>query len=246
MLVSIITPSYDSEKFISDTIQSVLNQTYKNWEMIIVDDCSPDNSNKVIEKYCKQDNRIKLIKLEKNSGPAIARNRGIKEAKGRYIAFLDSDDMWLPYKLETQVKFMQQNNVSLCYSSYFLIDENSKKIGNFIIPKEKVNYKDLLKTCIIGNLTAIYDCKKIGKVYMENVGHEDYTLWLKILKKVDFAHGTKTPLAKYRLHTKSISKNKMKAAIWQWNIYRKIEKLSLIKSLYYFTHYFYNGIKKYK
>jgi len=245
-LVSIITPSYKSEKFIFQTIDSVLAQTYQNWELIIVDDCSPDNSNEIIENYCKKDNRIKLIKLEKNSGPAVARNKGIDLARGKYIAFLDSDDVWLPEKLEKQIQFMKKNNVLLCYSSYLIIDENSKEIGKFIIPKTKVSYKDLLKTCIIGNLTAIYDAEAIGKYYMKDVGHEDYTLWLKILKRVYFAYGIEEPLAKYRVMKKSVSNNKIKAAIWQWNIYREVEKLSLAKSIYYFIHYAFNGIKKYK
>jgi glycosyltransferase involved in cell wall biosynthesis len=121
--VSIITPSYNSEKFIKDTIGSVLSQTYKNWEMIIVDDVSPDNSNEIIEEYCKKDSRIKLIKLAKNSGPAVARNRAIQEAKGRYIAFLDADDLWKSEKLEKQIKFMTDNDLAFTYSSYDLLDE---------------------------------------------------------------------------------------------------------------------------
>ena len=244
-LVSIITPSYNSEKYIFQTIESVLNQTYENWEMIIVDDASIDNSINIIESYTKKDNRIKLIKLKKNNGPAIARNVGIKNAKGRYIAFLDSDDLWLPTKLEKQINFMKKNDVGLCYSSYYLIDEKSNNIGKFNIPKEKVTYFELLKTCIIGNLTAIYDIEKVGKVFMENVGHEDYTLWLKILKKIHCAYGIKEPLAQYRIYYNSISSNKFRAAKWQWNIYRNIEKLNLFESLYYFMHYIWNGIKKY-
>ena len=139
-LVSIITPSYGSERFISDTVNSVLVQTYQDWEMIIVDDVSPDNSNEIIEEYIKKDNRIKLIKLEKNSGPAIARNRAIKEAKGRYIAFLDADDLWIPEKLEKQIVFMSENNLDLTYSSYKLIDEDNNSLGKFMT-KKNISYE---------------------------------------------------------------------------------------------------------
>ena len=175
----------------------------------------------------------------------MARNRAIKKAKGRYIAFLDSDDIWLPEKLEKQIRFMQDHEVELCYSSYFVIDETSATVGQFNIPSLKVDYKELLKTCIIGNLTAIFNIEKIGKIYMEDVGHEDYTLWLKILKKIDHAYGIKEPLAKYRVSKKSVSGNKLIAATWQWKVYREVEKLSLVRSVYYFLYYAYNGIRKY-
>lgn len=244
-LISIITPSYNSEKFISKTIESVLSQTYTNWEMIIVDDCSPDNSNEIIEEYCKKDSRVKLIKLEKNSGPARARNTAIKEAKGRYIAFLDADDLWLPDKLEKQIKFMNENNLSFTYSAYKLIDEEDNDLGVFI-PREELTYEDILKTNDIGCLTAIYDTEKLGKVYMPNIlKRQDYGLWLKILKEIKETKGIVEPLAIYRIRKNSVSSNKLKAAIYQWKIYREVEQLNLIKSLYYFTHYIWNGIKKY-
>ena len=245
-LVSIITPSYKSEKFISQTIKSVLKQTYQNWEMIIVDDVSPDNSNKIIEWYIKKDSRIKLIKLEKNSGPAITRNAGIKEAKGRYISFLDADDLWLPKKLEKQISFMNENDIVLSYSSYYSIDEKDRNLGMFIT-KEQVNYSDLLKTNNIGCLTAIYDTAKIGKLFMPNIiKRQDYGLWLKILKIIGETKGIIEPLAIYRIRENSVSSNKFKAAKYQWKIYREVEKLGLVKSLYYFTYYVYNGIRKYK
>jgi len=245
-LVSIITPSYKSEKFISETIESVLSQTYQNWEMIIVDDCSPDNSNKIIEEYCEKDDRIKLIKLEKNSGPAVARNRAIEEAKGRYIAFLDADDLWKPEKLEKQLLYMNENNLAFAYSSYDLIDENNNNIGTFIT-KEIITYEDMLKTCSVGCLTAIYDTKKLGKVYMPNIlKRQDYGLWLKILKKIDSTKGILEPLAIYRIRKDSVSSNKIKAAQYQWKIYREVEKLNFFQSIYYFIHYAYNGVIKYK
>ncbi|SFO87178.1 glycosyltransferase family 2 protein [Hydrogenimonas thermophila] len=244
-LVSVITPSYNSSKFIAKTIESVLNQTYQNWEMIIVDDVSSDNSNEIIEGYRKKDNRIKLIKLEKNSGPAIARNIGIKKAKGRFIAFLDSDDIWLPQKLQKQIDFMITNDLSLTYSAYDTIDEIGNKINTRYI-KEYITYTDMLKTNHIGNLTGIYDSKKIGKFYMDNVGHEDYTLWLKIMNNIKETKGLNEPLAQYRIISNSISANKLKVIKWQWNIYRNILNLSLLKSSYYFVYYIFNAIKKRK
>jgi len=245
-LVSIITPSYKSEKFISKTIESVLSQTYQNWEMIIVDDCSPDNSNEIIDEYCKKDSRIKLIKLEKNSGPAVARNRAIKEVKGRYIAFLDADDLWKPEKLEKQLLFMKENDLAFTYSSYDLIDKDSNEIGT-VITKETITYEDMLKTCSIGCLTAIYDTEKLGKVYMPLIRkRQDYGLWLKILKKIGKTKGILEPLAIYRIRKDSVSSNKFKAAQYEWRIYREVEKLSFFKSIYYFIHYTYNGVIKYK
>ena len=161
-LVSIITPSYKSEKFISQTIESVLGQTYQNWEIIIVDDVSPDNSNKIIEEYSKKDSRIKLIKLEKNSGAAVARNIAIEESKGRYIAFLDADDIWKPEKLEKQIEFMRKNNYAFTYTAYEKVDENGVVFGKIGVPL-KVSYNQLLRTCVIGCLTAVYDREKLAK-----------------------------------------------------------------------------------
>jgi glycosyltransferase involved in cell wall biosynthesis len=244
-LVSIISPCYNSSKFISHAIESVLEQTYKNWELIIVDDGSTDNSIEIIKKYEHMDKRIKLIEFGKNSGPALARNRAINEAKGRYIAFLDSDDIWLPQKLEKQIAFMIENNIALTYSSYYLIDKNGNNRGVFIT-KKSATYNELLKTCFIGNLTAIYDADIIGKYFLENIGHGDYTLWLKILKKIAISRGIIEPLAKYRLSDKSFSANKIKAACWQWKIYSDIEKLGFFSSLYYFLNYIYFGYIKYR
>lgn len=246
MSVTIIMPSYDSEKFIIESVESVLAQTYSNWELIIVDDCSPDDSNRIITKYVDNDSRIKLIKLQKNSGPAVARNTAIEAASGRYIAFLDSDDVWLPNKLEKQIKFMQDNDLAFTYSSYKLVGEDNEDLGLFIT-KDKISYFDMLKTCSVGCLTAIYDTEKIGKQYMPLIlKRQDYGLWLKILKLIGETKGILEPLATYRLRKNSVSSNKVKAAKYQWKIYREIEKLSFLKSLYYFAFYAYNGVTKYK
>lgn len=245
-LVSIITPSFKSEKFIAQTIESVLAQSYPHWEMIIVDDVSPDHSNTIIEEYIRKDSRIKLIKLEKNSGPAVARNTAIQVAAGRYIAFLDADDLWMPEKLEKQLVFLDQNDLAFTYSSYHLIDEEGVDLGTFIT-KESISYSGMLKTCSVGCLSAVYDTQKIGKIYMPNIlKRQDYGLWLKILKEIHTAQGILEPLATYRILKNSVSSNKIKAAQYQWKIYREVENLNLIASTFYFIQYAFNGVLKYK
>ena len=246
-LVSIITPSYNCEKYLGDTIHSVINQTYYNWEMIIVDDLSNDNSYDLAKEFAKQDSRIKVIKLDKNSGAAVARNKGIEIAKGRYIAFLDSDDLWKPQKLEKQIKFMKQNNYVFTYTAYELINEKNKVLNKKFIPPKKVSYTDMLKTCSIGCLTAIYDTKHLGKVYMPLIKKgQDYATWLKILKMTDYAYGLQEPLAIYRIRSGSVSRNKFRAIKFQWKIYRDVERLGIIYSIYYLLFYIYHGLKKYK
>jgi glycosyltransferase involved in cell wall biosynthesis len=246
-LVSIITANYNAAKYISDTIESVLAQSYDNWEMIIVDDCSSDNSIEIIESYIAKDSRIKLVQLEQNSGAAVARNRAIELAQGRFIAFLDSDDLWQSDKLEKQISFMLKNGYIFSYSHYDLIDEDNKRYGITFKAPPKVSYNDLLKTCSIGCLTAIYDTKSLGKVTMPLIlKRQDYGLWLKILKKIDYAYCYDESLAIYRTRTNSISSNKIKAAQYQWKIYRDVEKLGIFKSIFYFIHYVYNGLRKYR
>lgn len=245
-LVSIITPSYKSASFITPTIESALNQTYKNWEMLIVDDLSPDNSNEIIEGFAQNDDRIKLIKLTKNSGPAIARNTAIEAAKGRFIAFLDADDLWNDNKLQKQIEFLKARDAAFTYSSYDLIDEAGNPLGSFRAPPT-INYKSMLKTSSVGCLTAIYDADKLGKMYMPHIlKRQDYGLWLDILKKIGSAEGMDDVVATYRIRKSSVSGNKFNAAKYQWKFYREIEKLNLLQSSYYFAHYAYNGLNKYK
>ncbi len=247
IFVSIIMPSYNSKIFLPETIDSVLAQTFKEWELIIVDDCSQDDSNKVIEGYMKCCEKIKLIKLDTNSGPAIARNRAIEEAKGRYIAFLDSDDLWTPDKLSKQISFMQEHDVALSYTGYYRIEEESGEIIDQISVPKKVNYRELLKQNIIGCLTAIYDTQKIGKIYMPHIRkRQDFGLWLNILKKIPYAYGIDEPLAYYRVRRTSVSSNKILASKYNWKLYRKVEKLPMHKAIYYFGWYTYKSILKYK
>lgn len=233
-LVSIITPSYESEKFISQTIESVLGQTHQNWEMIIVDDASLDKTSSIVEEYLQKDSRIKLFKLQENSGPAVARNRAIEEAKGRYIAFLDSDDLWKPQKLQKQIEFMQEKDCSLSYSAYETISNDAKVLNKVIKPPIKLSYNDLLKSNHIGCLTAMYDTKKIGKIYMPLIKkRQDYGLWLKIVKKTDYAYGMDEPLATYRIVSNSLSSNKFKLLKYHYQLFTEFEKIGTIRALYY-------------
>ncbi len=245
MFVSIITPVFNSENYLEETINSVLNQTYQNWELIIIDDCSTDNSVDIINKFLKNDSRIKFISLNKNSGVASARNSGIEVAKGRFIAFLDSDDIWDENKLEYQLSLMIKNDYALTYTAYRKINNENNVIAKHIPVKETgLRYKDLLKHNEIGFLSAIYDSDKIGKQNFLNQGHEDYSFWLNILKKGFTAWGINKVLASYRVHSNGISSNKLKAITFTWNIYRNVEKLSLFDSIYYFIMYSINSSLK--
>jgi len=245
-VVSIITPLYNCAEYLDKTIESVLMQTFSSWELVMVDDCSVDNSLSIAQYYAGQDGRITVMQLEKNSGAAIARNTAIEVAQGRYIAFLDSDDRWLPNKLEEQLKFMQEKNVAFSYSAYEKLNEQGEVIGRVGVP-EKVNYRDLLKVCSIGCLTAMYDTKMLGKVYMPDIRkRQDLGLWLKILKKTPYAYGVKDVLAQYQLRSDSISANKRSAAQYTWKLYREVENLSLPVASYYFSHYAINGLLRTK
>lgn len=237
-LVSIITPMYKGAAFIGETIESVLKQSYPDWEMIIVDDCSPDEGAgmAIVEKFCKKDPRVKLIASAINKGSSGARNIALQKAQGRYIAFLDADDIWHENFLEEQLLFMKTREASLVFSSYRRIDENTKEeiLKPFIVP-EKVNYKSLLKTCPIFPSTAIYDQERCGKYYFnEAMGslRDDYVYWLAMLKKIDYALGNQKILVDYRLRKTSVTANKKKVIKPQWNVLRKVENLPWITCCY--------------
>ncbi|EGT3601053.1 glycosyltransferase family 2 protein [Clostridium perfringens] len=244
-LVSIITPVYNAERFIGETINSVINQEYKNWEMILVDDCSKDNSENIIKQFAKNDKRIKYIKLSENSGAAISRNIAIQNAKGRYIAFLDSDDIWTSDKLKVQINFMKKNNIGFSFSSYEVMDEGGELINRTINVPEKISYKEYLKNTIIGCLTVVIDRKICGEFEVVNIRkNQDMATWLSILKKGNTAYGINKKLGMYRIVGGSISNNKFKAAKSVWNTYRDIEKMSIVKSAYYFLYYAFNATIK--
>lgn len=245
-LVSIITPSFNSANYISNTIDSILSQTFTEWELLIIDDCSTDDSIEIITEWCKKDSRINLIQLHENSGAAVARNSGIEVARGRYIAFLDSDDKWLPNKLEKQLKFMQKNNYDFTYTAYNKVTPDGTILGEMGVPN-KLQYSDLLKKCEIGCLTAMYDTARLGKIYMPLIRkRQDLGLWLRILKETKYAYGLNEILASYTVRNNSISSNKRQAAMYTWKLYREVEMLPLHKAIYYFSHYAINGVLRTK
>lgn len=245
-LISVITPAFNSAKFIGETIESVLAQTYSNWEMIITDDCSEDDTVKIIEEYQKADARIKLVKLKQNSGAACARNTAIDIAGGRYLAFLDSDDLWLPEKLEVQLDFMQEKQIAFSFTKYMNITENGIE-GSIIKIPNQVNYKQLLKQNVIGCLTVMLDREMLQDIHMLNIrARQDYVLWLSLLKQGHTGYGIQKVLSKYRIVQNSLSRNKVKMAKQNWKVYREIEEINLFKSLWYFSHYAYFKFNKYK
>lgn len=250
-LVSIITPMYKGAAFVGETIQSVLAQSYRDWEMIIVDDCSPDGGAGIMEvKKYTNDPRIKLIESKQNRGSSGARNIALKEAKGRYIAFLDSDDIWHPKFLEKQMAFLHKKEAPLVFSSYRRIDENTKEelLKPFLVP-EKVNYKSLLKTCPIFPSTAIYDTSKTPKIlFNEDLGsmRDDYVYWLKMFKDISYGYGNPEILVDYRMRKSSVTGNKSKVIKPQWNVLYKVEKLGLIPSAYYLLCWAFISYFKYR
>lgn len=244
-LVSIITPIYNGEKYIEECIKSVLNQSYKNIEMIIIDDGSTDNSENIIKKYTNSFPFIKYIKCNENNGVWAARNIGLENANGRFISFLDADDLYKKNKIKNQVNFMLNNNYSFTYTAYDLINENSISLNKVIKAKKYEDYETLLKGNDIGCLTVMIDRIKIDTVIrFENYHHEDFVLWLKILKNNVVAYGLDEVLSSYRKSNSSLSHNKIKAAMWTWNIYINIERLPLNKALYCFSKYIMNGFRK--
>lgn len=244
MLVSIITPMYNSEATIAETIESVLAQTYTKWEMVIVDDCSTDASGSIVKSYQKKDARIKYYKRDKKSSVASARNYAINIAKGYYLAFLDSDDLWEKDKLQKQIDFMVKNNAGFCYSACATIDEKSNKTGKIRNVKDYADYKILLKGNFIPCLTVVVEKKLFDKIEFPEIKHEDYAVWLSILKTGINAYGINEVLAYYRVNSNSVSANKFKAALWTWNIYYNYEKIPFCKSVYYFINYFLRAVRK--
>ncbi|MBQ9182023.1 MAG: glycosyltransferase family 2 protein [Bacilli bacterium] len=246
-LVSIITPVYNCSKILPETIECVINQTYKNWEMILVDDCTPDNSAEIIKEYKKKDDRIKYFKLEKNSGAAVARNRALKEANGRFIAYLDADDLWAKEKLEKQINFMLEHNYAFTCTDYEKIDVNGKSLNKIVKIPTKVNYNLFLRNTIIQTVGVIVDTKITGKgvLVMPNIRRrQDAATWCQLLKSGYDCYECPYNLSYYRVVPNSLSSNKFKAIKMNWYWYRKIEKLPFFKTCYCFIGYAFNAVKK--
>ena len=231
-LVSIITPTYNSEKFISATILSLLSQTYTNWEMIVVDDCSTDTTEEIIQKFIKEDSRISFYQLQKNSGPGIARNQAVDLAKGRYIAFLDSDDLWKPEKLQKQMEFLTLNNLPFTFSFYECIDEEGKPLNLKIEAPLKLHYWQLFFCNFVGNLTGIYDTNYFGKIPISSIRkRQDWMVWLTVLKKIKTAQPIPESLAFYRVRKDSISSSKWKLIQHNFTVYRQFHQFNVFVSL---------------
>lgn len=241
--VSIIMPSFNAEATLSDSIKSVQAQTLSDWELLITDDNSTDRTYEIALEFAAQDPRIKVFQLKKNRGAGMARNYSIEHARGRFIAFLDSDDLWLPEKLEKQLDFMRENDATLAYTAYQKFSSQGNR-GVVHVPR-KVAYRQLLRSCAIGCLTAMYDTEKTGgKRYMSAIRkRQDYALWLSILKSSDYAWGLDEVLAKYR-SDRGMTANKFTVFKYQWAVYRDLENVGLMRSCWYFLNYAVQGYLK--
>ncbi|EHZ2782108.1 glycosyltransferase family 2 protein [Vibrio parahaemolyticus] len=243
-LVSIIMPSYNSEGTILESIQSVLSQTYKNWELIIVDDRSIDNTWQVIQTYADKYDNIRVYQNKENLGAGASRNFAIKKARGRFIAFLDSDDLWTEDKLAEQIPFMLENNYPLTYTHYSRF--NSEEELSVVTAPEYTTYKKLMYSNVIGCLTAVYDTQALGKRYMPLIRkRQDMGLWLDILKDTPKAYCLPKPLAKYRMDS-GMTANKFSVLSYQWKFYRDVVGLSLPRSLFTFSVYAVKGTMKHR
>lgn len=243
MLVSIIMPVYNGEKTILGAIKSVLAQTYENWELVIVDDCSKDQTHSVVKSI--DDERIKFYQLDSNTGsPTSPRNFGLSVCKGQYIAFLDADDLWEPKKLELQVAVLDRGYNIVCSNYSVFVDENEDDPLSYRQFPKEFNFRKMLRRNCIGNLTGIYNRDKLGIVLQKHQGHEDYIMWLELVKKGGNVYCVQEPLARYRLSPSSVSSDKLQAAKWQWRIYREELELNALVSSYYFSHYAFNVVKR--
>lgn len=246
-LVSIITPCYNGAKYVAETIESVLNQTYSNWEMLVIDDGSKDNSSEIIDSYANKDSRIRLIKQE-NKGCAAARNNGIRNAKGRYIALLDADDIWHNDFLEEQIKYMNENSAICVCSAYERIDENSKPLGHPTKPKKIITVKDMKVMNCVGCLTGLYDSSKYGKKFLDESLHsirDDYAFWYEIISLENKAYGNQKILAKYRVTTSSTTGKKIPLIKKQYHFYRNYLKLNPISSFINLLRWGFSGLRKF-
>lgn len=246
--VSIITPLYNGERFVAKTIESVLAQSYQDWEMIVVNDGSKDRGPEIVKEYAEKDSRIQLYS-QPNGGSAAARNNGIRRATGRYIALLDADDTWMPNFLESQLGLMKEKNAVLVYGSHLRIDENEKECLVPFRAPERVTYRDMLKTCSISCLTGVYDTKPYGKVFLHEEFkslRDDYVYWLEIIKKCGEAFGNQEIIGSYRILGNSVSHNKKKVIKPQYRVYREVEKLGVIPSVYYLCCWAVKGFLKYR
>lgn len=238
---SIIMPAFNAEMTLAESIQSVLGQTFGSYELLIVDDCSTDGTRDLILSFAALDQRIRPIFLQENGGVSCARNAAIRCAEGRYIAFLDADDIWLENKLQYQLYVFNQG-ADVVYSDYVRFHKDGSE--KTVVSPDGIDFKKLLRGNCIGNLTAAYDVSKLGKFYQESIGHEDYLMWLKIFRNNVISKRVPKTLARYRVLNTSVSANKIKAVSWTWNIYRNKVGLGFFSSCYYLIRYVFGAIMK--
>ena len=245
-LVSIIMPVHNAERFLEEAIRSVMAQTYPFWELLVIDDASTDSSMDIANRLAAEDERIKVHTNPTPTGyPATPRNMAVSLAKGRYIAFLDSDDAWLSGKLEHQLPFFNESEkIAVVFSDYEKIDENSSRDNRVVNARKITDYNKLLLGNVIGNVTAMYDTHRVGKVYFSKVRHEDYAMWLSILKRGYVARNTCAVMALYRVTDNSVSAHKFRLLSWQWSIYRNVGKFGIFRSAYYYINYAIRGFFK--
>lgn len=245
-LVSIIMPAFNAQSFLTLAIESVLAQSYANWELLVIDDASTDATASIVRSYALRDPRVRLLTNHHGKGVVGARNSGIDTAQGEFIAFLDSDDSWLPNKLTAQVALMRDSGCALSATAYRMVDAQDAPLGEVRVPA-RIHYTDLLKGNCIGCLTALYSRARLGKVYMPSgFHHEDYLTWLGILREHGPAAGLDDILALYRKHGQSLSSSKGRAAVWQWRIYRDALRMPLWQAAYYFVNYAVRGVLKHR
>jgi teichuronic acid biosynthesis glycosyltransferase TuaG len=244
-LVSIITPAYRCAAVVAETIRSVIVQSYPHWEMLIAEDCSPDNTRDVIRTWVAQDPRVKLIEMAQNGGPAAARNGALEQARGRWLAFLDSDDLWLPHKLQRSIDFALERKAPFVYTGFRRIKGEGGIPGRFISVPAQLSYRQLLGNTAIATSTVLLDTSAVGEVRMRKTYYDDFDCWLRILKTGYIAHGLNEDLMRYRIMGNSVSRDKRNSAVQVWRAYRDLEQLSKPMAAWYFSQYAIRGFFKY-
>jgi teichuronic acid biosynthesis glycosyltransferase TuaG len=246
-LVSVIMPARNAVRFIDQAMRSVIEQTHSRWELVVVDDASTDGTAEHVAAAASADARIRLIRLDRRVGPGPARNVALADLRGDYVAFLDSDDLWLPGKLERQLSFMREHGSAFCIHGYRMIDEHGRERGRAIRVPERVDYGLLLRHTIIAPVTVLLDRGRVGPLEMPDLPqHEDLVLWFRILKRGIVAHGMPDELARYRIVKTSASRDKLRSARRMWRVYRRIEGLSLPRAAWCYSHYAWNAWRKYR
>lgn len=237
-------PTFNSANFVSDAVQSILDQTYKNWELIVVDDHSTDNTTKILRKFDSE--KIRVITCKKNGGAAKARNRGIREAKGAFLCFIDADDLWEPDKISRQLAFMAKKNAAFSFASYAFADANGIPNGKIVNVPATITYRQALKNTTIWTSTVMFDMRKLSKkdVEMPDVKSEDTATWWRVLKKVGKAYGMPDVMAIYRRSEKTLSSNKLVAIKRIWYLYRKSEGLDVVRSSANFMGWAFNAVRR--